>query len=87
MTRAGEASSMMVGQVVARASPKQPSDGAVTVNIMNYGNDEVSVAERQDSNGGIDIDVLIKSKVNNGFASGSFDKALSSSFGLRRMGY
>lgn len=87
MTRAGEASSMMVGQVVARASPKPQSDGSVTVNVMNYGNDEVSVTDRQDSNGGLDIDILIKSKVNNGFASGAFDKTLSSSFGLRRMGY
>jgi len=88
MARAGETSTAMVGTVVARASPKGTSAaGQVTVNVNNYGNDEVSVTERQDSNGGIDIDVLIKQKVNSGFARGDFDKMLGSSFGLRRLGY
>ena len=59
----------------------------VTVNVNNYGNDEVSINERQDSNGGIDIDVLIKSKVNSGFARGDYDKVVASAFGLRRLGY
>ena len=88
MTRAGETSTAMVGTVVARASPKGTSStGQVTVNVNNYGNDDVSVTERQDSNGGIDIDVLIKQKVNSGFARGDYDKMLGSSFGLRRLGY
>ena len=88
MTRAGETSTAMVGTVVARASPKGASSmSSVTVNVNNYGNDDVSVTERQDSNGGIDIDVLIKQKVNSGFARGDFDKMLGSSFGLRRLGY
>jgi len=59
----------------------------VTVNVNNYGSDEVTVAERQDGSGGIDIDVFIKSKVREGMAGGDFDKVFSSSFGLRRMGY
>ena len=59
----------------------------VTVNVNNYGNDEVSVTERQDSNGGIDIDILIKQKVQKGFANGDFDKSLGASFGIRRLGY
>lgn len=88
MTRAGEASTMMVGQVVGKASATSPSNKSpVTVNVNNYGSDEVTVAERQDGNGGIDIDVFIKSKVREGMAGGDFDKVFSSSFGLRRMGY
>lgn len=59
----------------------------VTVNVNNYGDDEVSINERQDSNGGIDIDVLIRSKVNSGFARGDYDKVVASAFGIRRLGY
>lgn len=88
MTRAGEqATAMTVGRLVSNQSASSVNTSPVTVNVNNYGNDEVSVTDRQDSNGGLDIDILIKSKVNNGFASGAFDKTLSSSFGLRRMGY
>ena len=88
MERAGEtASSAMVGTVVARASASPSKSAPVTVNVNNYGNDDVSINERQDSNGGISIDVLIKSQVKAGFANGDFDKSMSSAFGLRRMGY
>lgn len=87
MARAGEASTMMVGQVVGKASATSSNKSPVTVNVNNYGDDDVSVSERQDSNGGIDIDILIKQKVNNGFAEGSFDKVVKSTFGLRRLGY
>ena len=87
MARAGEASTMMVGQVVGKASATSSNKSPVTVNVNNYGDDEVSVSERQDSNGGIDIDILIKQKVNKGFAEGSFDKIVKSTFGIRRLGY
>lgn len=59
----------------------------VTVNVNNYGNDEVGVSESTDSNGGLNIDVIIKRKVNQGFAAGDFDRAIGASFGLRRLGY
>ena len=88
MTRAGEtANTAMAGTVVARASASPTKGSPVTVNVNNYGNDDVAINERADSNGGISIDVLIKSKVSAGFANGDFDKSLSSAFGLRRMGY
>jgi hypothetical protein len=88
MTRAGEtANTAMAGTVVARASASPSKNSPVTVNVNNYGSDDVSINERADSNGGISIDVLIKSKVSAGFANGDFDKSLSSAFGLRRMGY
>jgi hypothetical protein len=87
MARAGEASTMMVGQVVGKASATSSNKSPVTVNVNNYGDDEVSVSERQDSNGGIDIDILINQKVNKGFAEGSFDKIVKSTYGLRRLGY
>ncbi len=88
MTRAGEASTAMVGMVQGYAAPRSyDSKSRVTVNVNNYGNDDVSVSERQDSNGGIDIDVLIKSKVSKGFARGDYDKVMGSTFGVRRLGY
>ena len=88
MARGAEASTAMVGTVTGYASPKSMSNkGRVTVNVNNYGNDDVSVTERQDSNGGIDIDILIKNKVNSGFARGDYDKVVASAFGIRRLGY
>lgn len=88
MTRAGEqATAMTVGRLVSNQSASSVNTSPVTVNVNNYGNDEVSVTERQDSNGGIEIDVLIKNTVRNGFAGGDFDKVMSSTFGARRLGY
>lgn len=58
----------------------------VTVNVMNYGNDDVEVDQRNTGNG-IEIDVLIKNTVRNGFADGSFDRVMSSTYGARRLGY
>jgi hypothetical protein len=88
MTRAGEqATAMTVGRLVSNQSASSGNTSPVTVNVNNYGNDDVSVTERQDSNGGIEIDVLIKNTVRNGFAGGDFDKVMSSTFGARRLGY
>ena len=87
MARAGEqATAMTVGRVVSSQSASK-NTSPVTVNVNNYGKDEVSVTERQDSNGGIEIDVLIKNTVRNGFAGGDFDKVMSSTYGARRLGY
>lgn len=87
LTREGEASTQMM--TVGRAQPqlKSVSQSPVTVNVNNYGNDDVQVAERRDSNGGIEIDVLIKSTVRQGFANGDFDKVMQNTYGARRLGY
>ena len=78
---------MTVGRLVSNQSASSGNTSPVTVNVNNYGKDEVSVSERRDSNGGIEIDVLIKNTVKNGFAGGDFDKVMSSTFGARRLGY
>lgn len=88
LTREGEvAQSMTVGRIQPSKGFVSTSASPVTVNVNNYGNDEVSVSERKDSNGGIEIDVLIKQTVKQGFTNGDFDRALVSNFGTRRLGY
>jgi hypothetical protein len=76
--------SMIVGRASLAGSDTKPK---VVVNVNNYGDDEVTVTERQDSNGGLEIDVLIKNTVKAGFAAGDFDKVMSSSYGARRLAY
>lgn len=58
----------------------------VTVNVINNGNSEVEVEERQTSRG-IEVDVLIKQAVNRGIASGDFDNSMRAAYGTRRMAY
>lgn len=58
----------------------------VTVNVNNYGNDEVEVSQSNTSNG-IEIDVLIKNTVRKGLSGGDFDSVMAQSFGARRLGY
>lgn len=58
----------------------------VTVNVNNYGNDEVEVSQSNTSNG-IEIDVLIKNTVKKGLSGGDFDSVMAQSFGARRLGY
>ena len=58
----------------------------MTVNVNNYGNDEVEVSQRETGNG-LEVDVLIKSTVQKGFASGDFDNVMAQVFGARRLGY
>ena len=60
--------------------------GNVTVNVNNYGKDEVEVRQANTDNG-IEIDVLIKETVKQGFGGGDFDSSLATTFGLRRLGY
>jgi hypothetical protein len=60
--------------------------GNVTVNVNNYGKDEVEVKQSNTGNG-IEIDVLIKETVKQGFGGGDFDSSLATTFGLRRLGY
>jgi hypothetical protein len=56
------------------------------VNIYNSNGGEVTTQERQDPNGGKIIDIMIKKAVASGIASGDFDKAMGSTYGLRRQG-
>jgi HAMP domain-containing protein len=56
------------------------------VNIYNSNGGTVTTQERQDPNGGKIIDIMIKKAVASGIASGDFDKAMGSTYGLRRQG-
>jgi uncharacterized protein YecT (DUF1311 family) len=62
------------------------SGGGTVVNIFNQGNDQVETNTRQDANGASVIDVYIKKAVAEGIASGQFDKAMGTTYGLRRNG-
>jgi hypothetical protein len=81
---ASSAQQMIVG--VPRLSTPSPSSSPVTVNVMNYGSDDVEVNERRTSRG-IEVDVLIKNAVKSGIAAGDFDKVMATSFGARRLAF
>ena len=81
---ASSAQQMIVG--VPRMSAPSPSSSPVTVNVMNYGSDDVEVNERKTSRG-IEVDVLIKNTVKQGLASGDFDKVMATSYGARRLAF
>lgn len=81
---ASSAQQMIVG--VPRMSTPSVSSSPVTVNVMNYGSDDVEVNERRTSRG-IEVDVLIKNAVKSGIAAGDFDKVMATSFGARRLAY
>ena len=81
---AASAQQMIVG--VPRMSAPTKSGSPVTVNVMNYGSDNVEVNERTTSRG-IEVDVLIKNTVKQGLASGDFDKVMATSYGARRMAF
>lgn len=70
--------------IYAKSSPS--SSAPVTVNIVNNSSAEITQQESTGPNGERFLDVIIKSKVNEGFATGAFDKSLSQSYGLRRKG-
>ena len=85
MTReSGGTASMVTGIATAGSMPSAKSP--VTVNVNNYGNDQVEVQERKTSRG-IEIDVLIKQAVNKGLAGGDFDRAMRASYGAQRLAY
>ena len=65
----------------------QASQSNVQVNIINNApNVETETRESQNAHGDKVLDVLIISKVKDGFANGSFDKTLGMQYGLRRRG-
>jgi hypothetical protein len=77
----------MMGYIAAPSlGNKTSSQSPVTVNVNNYGNDDVQVEQRKTSRG-LEIDVLIKGAVKQGIAQGDFDNVMRSSFGARRLAY
>jgi phage-related minor tail protein len=59
---------------------------STVVNVYNQSGGEVRTEERRDPNGGKTIDVYISKVVQDGIASGQFDRAMTSTYGLRRQG-
>ena len=80
----GGTQQMLVG--TPRMSAPTSSGSPVTVNVYNQGSDNVEVNERKTTRG-VEIDVLIKSTVKRGIASGDFDKVMATSYGARRMAF
>jgi len=77
----------MMGYIAAPSlAGKTSNSSAITVNVNNYGNDDVEVEQRKTSRG-LEIDVLIKGAVKKGIAQGDFDNVMRSSFGTRRLAY
>ena len=58
----------------------------VTVNVINQAGVEVATSEKNTPDGGKQIQILVTRAVNDGISSGTFDKSLRSSYGLRRKG-
>ena len=83
----GEYQPMVTGYSASGMPSLSGSNSAVTVNVINNGDNEVEVQEKQNSRGQIEIDVLIKQAVNRGIASGDFDGSMRSAYGTRRMAY
>jgi len=80
-------SAPMMGYIAAPSlAGKTSTSSPITVNVNNYGNDDVEVEQRKTSRG-IEIDVLIKGAVKQGIAQGDFDNVMRSSFGTRRLAY
>ena len=80
----GGTQQMLVG--TPRMSAPTNNSSPVTVNVYNQGSDNVEVNERKTTRG-VEIDVLIKSTVKRGIASGDFDKVMATSYGARRMAF
>jgi len=64
----------------------QASVTPVQINIINQSGANVESAEKSGPNGERVIDVLITRKVNEGIASGMFDRQMSNAYGLSRRG-
>ncbi len=62
------------------------SGGGTQVNVYNQNGGEVETKERSTPGGSKVIDIYIKKAVAEGIASGQFDKAMGSTYGLRRQG-
>jgi lambda family phage tail tape measure protein len=62
------------------------SGGGTQVNVYNQNGGQVETKQRSSSDGGKVIDIYIKKAVAEGISSGQFDKAMGSTYGLRRQG-
>lgn len=58
----------------------------VSINIINNANADVTQTERTGPSGEKTIELMIKSKVEEGIRKGSYDKAMQSTYGLNRKG-
>lgn len=87
MNREGDAQTgAMVAGYSSNGMLTSASNSPVTVNVMNYGNDDVEVTQKKSSRG-IDIEVMIKKTVGQGIAGGDFDNVMRSSYGAKRLAY
>ncbi len=62
------------------------SGGGTQVNVYNQNGGQVETKQRSSPDGGKVIDIYIKKAVAEGISSGQFDKAMGSTYGLRRQG-
>lgn len=60
--------------------------GGLNVTVNNYTNSDVQVTETTGSDGSRNLDFVIESKVNKGFAEGKFDNAMRNNYGIPRRG-
>lgn len=58
----------------------------VVINIINQSDGKVEQRESKGPNGERMLDILITTKVKEGFANGTFDKQMNTNYGLRRRG-
>lgn len=58
--------------------------GGVNVNVYNQNGSEVEVQERENANGGMDMDIIIKRAVQGLHNSGSMDSTMNRNYGVRR---
>jgi lambda family phage tail tape measure protein len=58
----------------------------VSIEINNYSGAQISQSESVDTNGNKRISILVEKAVEDGFATGRFDKTMRNSFGLARKG-
>ena len=59
----------------------------VSVNVINNAGSEVSVEQRQNNDGSLNIDIMVERKVRGMIANGSMDRVMASTFGARRRGF
>ena len=59
---------------------------AVTVNVIDNGNNNVEVNESTGNDGGRTIDILIEQKVKNSIGSGAMDRSMRARYGIRPVG-
>lgn len=84
----GEAGAEVIAPL-RRNSAGQMGVGATptTINVINNGNNNVDVSEKNNSDGSKQIDILITQKVKEMFNTGVMDKTMSTNFGARRVGW